>query len=58
LNHPAVDLSLHDHRIDVRPAVVHRDVAQDLHLAGLGVHLDGADVAAEGVDEIGRIEER
>ena len=54
LDHAAVNLALDDHRVDVRAAVVHRDVAEDLDLAGLGVHLDRADVGAEGIDEVAR----
>ena len=37
--------------------VVHRDIALNLDLAGIGIHLDDADVRAEGVGEVGRIVE-
>ena len=39
LGHTAVDLALHDHRVDERPAVVDHGVAHDLDVARVGVDL-------------------
>ena len=47
----AVDLALDHHRIDQHAGVLHRDVAQDFHLAGLDVDLDLGDVAGVGVGQ-------
>ena len=50
-----MDLSLHDHGIDDVPAVVDGHEAPDLHLAGALVDVHHADIAAEGIGEVGRI---
>src|SRR6516162_65825 len=52
LRDSAVDLSLDQHWVDAAPAIVHRDVTDQLHLPGLGVDLHDRDVGAE---RIGRI---
>src|SRR6516162_10325856 len=52
LRDPAVDLPLDEHRVDATPAVVHRDVTDQLDLPRLGVDLRHRDVDAE---RIGRI---
>ena len=51
----AVHLTLDDHRVDARPAVVDGDEPPHLHLAGAGVDVDHADVGAERVGEVGRV---
>src|SRR5438128_12314059 len=48
----AVDLALHDHRVDDVAAVVDRDEPADLHFAGARVDVDHADVAAERIGEV------
>ena len=58
LHDPAVDLALNDDGIDLRAAVVHRDVALQLHVAGLRVHLHDSKVGAVREDEVRRIVER
>src|SRR5215472_19217555 len=52
LRDPAVDLPLDQHRVDAAPAVVHRDVIDQLRLPRLGVDLHHRDVGAE---RIGRV---
>ena len=47
-----MDLPLDEHRVDAAPAVVHRDVTDQLGLPGLGVDLHHRDVDA---GRIGRI---
>src|SRR5215208_5385018 len=49
----AVDLALHDHRVDADAAIVHRDEAFDLYLSRALVYLHYADVRAEGVGHLG-----
>ena len=44
LRDAAVDLALHDHRVDEGPAVVGHQVAEELHRAGAGVHVHHRDV--------------
>ena len=51
----AVHLPLDDHRVDARAAVVDRDEAPDLHLAGARVDVDDADVGPEGVGQVRRV---
>ena len=51
-------LPIYNHGVDLRPTIVYRDVAQDLHRPCLDVDVDGADVRAEGIHEVRRIEER
>src|SRR5206468_8903801 len=46
---PSMNLSLDDHWIDDRAAVVYRDEPPNLDLAGLFVDVDDADVATERV---------
>src|SRR5919201_1069882 len=55
LEHASVDLSLHDHRIDLVPAVIDCDIAADRYLAGLLVDIDHADMGPEREDEVRRI---
>lgn len=45
-------LSIGNERVDHRAAVVHREVAQELDLAGIGVYLHHRDVGTEGEDEV------
>ena len=45
LRDAAVHLALDDHRVDDVAEVVDRDELLDLHLAGVGIDLDLADVA-------------
>ena len=45
----------HDHRVDDVAAVVDRDEAPDLHLAGAAIDVDDADVAAEREGQVRRI---
>ena len=47
----------HDHRVDDVAAVVDRDVAGDLDLAGVAIHLDLAAVGAERERAVRRVEE-
>src|SRR5215469_4977989 len=56
LRNPPVDLSLDEHRVDAAPAVIHRDVTDQLRLPGLGVDLDDRDVRAERVGRILHLE--
>ncbi len=51
----AVDLPVHDHRVDDVAAVVDRDEAPDLDLPGALVDVDDADVAAEREGQVGRV---
>ena len=51
----AVDLALDDHRVDARAAVVDRDEAADLDLAGARVDVDDADVGAERERQVRRV---
>ena len=51
---PALDLSFHDHRIDQSAAVVHDDVAQELHVAGADVHFDLDRMARIAVGDVRR----
>src|SRR2546430_10238504 len=44
LNHTAVHLPVHDHGIDLRTAIVDRDIAEDLHRARVGIDVNRADV--------------
>ena len=46
LRDAAVDLAVHDQRVDRAAEIVDRAVAHDLDYAGLGIDLDLADVAA------------
>ena len=50
-----MNLSLDDHRIDDRAAVIHRHKAANMHLARATVDIHDTDVAAERIGEIGRI---
>src|SRR6516165_6232282 len=52
LRDPPMDLPLDEHRVDASPAIVHRDVTDQLRLPRVGVDLDDRDVHAE---RIGRI---
>src|SRR2546430_1898625 len=54
----AVELTVHNHRVDHRPAVVDGNVTEDLHRAGFRVHLDVGEVSAERKDGIRWIEAR
>ena len=58
LRDAAVHLALDDHRIDHDAEVVDRGPAGDLDMAGVGVDLDLADVAAGREREVGRVVER
>ena len=58
LRDAAMHLALDDHRIDDGAEVVDRGPADDLGLAGVGIDLDLADVAAGREGEVGRIVER
>src|SRR5437867_1140641 len=49
---PSMNLSLDDHWIDDRAAVVYRDEPPNLDLAGLFVDVDDADVATERVRQV------
>ena len=51
----AVDLAVDDHRVDDVAAVVDRDEAADLDLAGALVDVDDADVAAERERQVRRV---
>ena len=50
-----VNLTLDDHRVDDRAAVIDRDEAADLHFAGATVDVDDADVRPEGESEVRRV---
>src|SRR6516165_6054131 len=56
LRDSAVDLSLDQHWVDAAPAIVHRDVTDQLHLPGLGVDLHDRDVGAERIGRIVHLE--
>src|SRR5687768_11523746 len=56
LRDAAVQLAVHDSRVDHRPAVVHRHVLGDGHHPCLGVHLHHADVGPVRPGKVGRIE--
>ena len=58
LGDAAVDLPVHDHRVDHVAAVVDRHVPQDLGLAGLRVDLDDTHVGARGPREVRRVVDR
>src|SRR6185437_7021399 len=51
----AVDLAVHDHRVDAHPAVVDGDEAAHLDLGGVRVDVDDGDVGAVGVGQVGRV---
>ena len=42
-----MNLAVHQHRIDNFAAIVHRDIAQKLHLARVAINFDDCDVRAE-----------
>ena len=48
LHHTAMHLAEHQHRIDDAPKIVQHAIGYDIHLAGFGVDLHLADVAAIG----------
>ena len=58
LRDAAVQLPVDDRRVDDVADVVHRDVAEQRRLPGLGVHLHHRGVRAERVHEVRRVEER
>src|SRR5580692_9777719 len=58
LGDAAMDLALDDHRIDHGAEIVDRGPGSDLGIAGFGIDLDLADMAAGREGEIGRIVER
>ena len=58
LRQPAVNLPFDNQRIDQVPGIVHGDQLQQRRLAGLAVHLEHRDVAAERIGIVGRLEER
>ena len=58
LGDAAVDLALEQHRVEHPAGVVAGDVADQLHLAGLGVDLDHGDVRAERERRPAGLEER
>ena len=47
--------SVDDHRIDDIADVVDGNVAENLHLAGVALHLDHGDMRAERIGEVARI---
>ena len=49
LRHTALNLAVHDGRVDDRAAVLHHDVAQQRDVAGFDVHLDRGHVRGVGV---------
>src|SRR5262249_29943295 len=57
LRDAAVDLPLNDERVDLLAAIVDGDVTKNLHVAGLFVHFDYADVRSVGEGEVLRLEE-
>src|SRR3712207_2059735 len=57
LGYAAVQLAVHDGRIDHRPAVVYRHVLWDRNHPGLRVHLDDADVRPVGPGEVRWVED-
>ena len=57
MRNPALHLSFDDQRVDLRTTVVDRHVLRDRHFTGLAVHVDRADVGAEGEREVLRLEE-
>src|SRR5262245_29733943 len=58
LGNAAVHHAVDDHRVDDVADVVHRQIAEDLHVPGLALHLDDAGVGAEREAEVRRIVER
>src|SRR5947209_9084355 len=57
LGNAALDLSVHQQRIDDVAAVVDGNVLVDLYFTGFRVHFNRANVTAEGEGEVGRLEE-
>src|SRR2546426_438546 len=57
LGNAALDLSVHQQRIDDVAAVVDGNVLVDLYFTGFRVHFTRANVTAEGEGEVGRLEE-
>ena len=57
LDDASVNLSLDDHRIDLRSAVVNGYVTLEHHATGVWLHLDHRHVRAEGIHEVRRIVE-
>ena len=57
LRNATVNLTGDDHGIELAATVVYRDVAGDLHLAGVLVDLHRADMRAEREGEIFRLKE-
>ena len=58
LRQAAVNLPFDNQRIDQVPGIVHGHELQQRRLAGLAVHLEHRDVAAERIGIVGRLEER
>ena len=57
LDHTSVHLSFDDHRVDLRAAVIHRDVASQAHVSRLRFDVDDGDVRAEWKGKVRRIVE-
>src|SRR5579885_1572867 len=55
LRQAPVNLPFNHHRVDDGAAVINGQEATDMHLAGTPVDIDDADVAAEGVGQVGRV---
>ena len=50
-----MDLAVDDERVDPHAAVVHRNEAAAVHVAGTGVDVDHGDVRAVGVRQVRRV---
>src|SRR5712692_1099719 len=57
LGNAAVDLSVHQQRVDDVTAIVDGNVLVDLYFTGFSVHFNRANVTAEGESEVGGLEE-
>src|SRR5579885_2581235 len=55
LRQTTMDLSLNDHRIDNRSAVIDGEEATNMHLSRATINVNHADVAAKRIGEVGRI---
>src|SRR5262249_33532567 len=55
LDDATVNLPGNNRRIDLRAAVVHRDIAFKLYLSGLTIYLDNGDMRTKRISEVGWI---
>ena len=55
LDNTSVNLAFDNHRINLRPAIVHRHIALETDVAIIRVHHDHRYVGSKGIGEVGRV---